>query len=294
MIIHFAYTYIAYLSHSTSNNNNNNNNDDNNNTNNNTNDNTNDTNNTNNNTNDNNNTNNNTNNTNNNTNDTNNTNNNANDTNNTNNNANDTNNGNNNNDNNNTNNNANNNNGNTENIVQYSQLWAQRTLNRDQTAKGRYPTKTEIGGAESLTNYSKYFIDTWNEGANINSDNHGTYSSNFVNNRWRSNRTTHSEGTWRNPETKDYPAKLKAHDNIVEVYNNQIKSLRQVHRGLGQINFGKQWQRQGWMSYLDWINCFTNGTPKDICVTFLQHLSLLLDDQIESLLKENKWKEQSN
>ena len=193
------------------------------------------------------------------------------------------------NDNQNDNNNDNNNNDGNTNEIQYSQCWGQRTLNRDQTAKGRYPTKTAVGGAESLANHSKYYEDTWKPGAMVFSDDHGTYGSHFVNNRWCSSRCTHNGLSFRNPETKMYAAALKGHDNIVESYNNQIKIQRKLHRGMGRVNNGKDWQRQGWLSVLDWINCFTDGSPKDKCITFLQHLYLLLNMQIDSLLEQNKW-----
>ena len=174
-------------------------------------------------------------------------------------------------------------------VVSYRQFWNERVVSRDITPKGRHPTKSFVGGAESIAEYGDKLVKSIDRGANLNTDDHRLYASNFVNNQWRVSRAIHSGRGWVNPETKKYPAALKAHDNINESYNNQIKLLRRLHRGMGRLNDDKEWQRQQWLSFIDWKNNFTNETPKDICVVFLQHLALILNDEMKSLLLENNW-----
>ncbi len=76
------------------------------------------------------------------------------------------------------------------------------------------------------------------KGCNLNSDDHSLYASNFVNNNWRSLSTNHGKKEWVHSENVNFPANLKAHGNTAEQYNDHLKTLRRVHRGLGRVNNG--------------------------------------------------------
>eukprot|EP01084_Bolivina_argentea_P289308 496753_1 len=180
--------------------------------------------------------------------------------------------------------------GDTTNPSSFEQTWCQTIVQRDPTAKGQKPANSLVGGAESIQNYGYRMVRVIGYGGNVNSD-HVLYRSNYVNNKWRSMRAVHSKGEFVSEDTSSFPARLKAHGNTAEQYNDQLKTQRRVHRGLGRINKGKKDSQQEWISIQDWNRTFTNGKPKDLIVVFLQHCCMLLKQQMPVLLKKNRYKE---
>eukprot|EP01083_Nonionella_stella_P271138 918529_1 len=173
----------------------------------------------------------------------------------------------------------------------YEQSWAQTTINRDVTHKGKKPMISQMGGAESIASYGNYMVKTWAKGANVNTDEHTLYRSNFVKNKWRRSGAHHKSKQWVDPDTMHWPGYLKAHDNNAEQIMNYFKLQRRIRKGMGLVNNGQDIQRHDWHRMINWRNCFTDGTPKDFLVTFFQHLSLILKWQMHWLLLETGWKE---
>eukprot|EP01084_Bolivina_argentea_P136889 241096_1 len=176
----------------------------------------------------------------------------------------------------------------------YEQSWFLTSINRDPTHKGQKPMLSQVGGAESIQNYGSFMLKKWSPGANLNTDDHTLYKSNFVRNRWRQSGCNHSGKQFVNMDTYHYPSHLKGHDQDAECSMNKPKLQRRIHKGPGLINNGMEEQRQNWLYIINYKQTFTNGTAKDFLVTFMQHLSLLLDEQMLSLLQKYGWKETSS
>eukprot|EP01084_Bolivina_argentea_P214222 363721_1 len=181
--------------------------------------------------------------------------------------------------------------GKIQNAYAYEQSWHQTTINRDVTHKGQKPMISEMGGVESIKSYGSHMKKTWAHGANLYTDEHTLYTSNFTRNRWRQSGCRHKEKQWRDPDTKHLPACLKGHDNNAEQIMNIFKIQRRIRKGMGLVNNGEDAQRKNWFRIMNWKKSFTNGTPKDFLVTFFQHCSLLLEWQMPCILADYQWEE---
>ena len=139
--------------------------------------------------------------------------------------------------------------------------------------------KSKFGGSESTNNHGTFIKQNVDRTSSIFSDDGPIGRSNFLKQSFDVGTTVHSNGEFVNRQ--DIEMKVQAFDTRHDQNDeHSFKQTRGRHRkrngnGLKNVFISEQTQRQKSLFLEDWINCFTNGTPADVCITWWMHDTLL-------------------
>ena len=153
----------------------------------------------------------------------------------------------------------------------------QKIVERRLTTKHQHRTKSQYGGPESIADKGSFILNNVKDTATIYSDQSGLGRSNFLNNKFDVGTTNHSKGEWVNPKDYDREAFSQSHDQNAENAHKRSRIQKLLRNGPGMRNIfpTEDTHRQKWLFFEDWSACFTNRSPEDMVVTWLQHLSLV-------------------
>ena len=146
-------------------------------------------------------------------------------------------------------------------------------VERNYTAKLGHRQKTVVNGRESVANYGQFIVNNTNATAPLMADGSGLAASKFLNSQRFVRQCNHSNREWVRRGDENETRFNKPHDNTAENSFRKETLLQSATYGFGS-NKNKTQQYQDYCYFMDWIKTFTDGSHKDIVITFLEHLSL--------------------